>query len=51
MENALELMADGLHLQFLMLPEGEDPDTLVRKEGPDAFRSVLRRYTLLTLSV
>ncbi|BES69788.1 hypothetical protein RE428_08060 [Marinobacter nanhaiticus D15-8W] len=38
MENALELMADGLHLQFLMLPQGEDPDTLVRKEGPDAFR-------------
>ncbi|MFP3976289.1 DNA primase [Marinobacter sp. KMM 10035] len=38
MENALELMADGLHLQFLMLPEGEDPDTLVRKEGPDAFQ-------------
>ncbi|WP_148861547.1 DNA primase [Marinobacter fonticola] len=38
MENALELMADGLHLQFLMLPEGEDPDTLVRKEGADAFR-------------
>lgn len=38
MENALELMADGLHLQFLMMPEGEDPDTLVRKEGADAFR-------------
>lgn len=38
MDNALELMADGLHLQFLMLPEGEDPDTLVRKEGADAFR-------------
>lgn len=38
MENALELMADGLHLQFLMLPDGEDPDTLVRKEGADAFR-------------
>src|SRR5690554_6604763 len=38
MENALELMADGLHLQFLMLPEGEDPDTLIRKEGPDAFQ-------------
>ena len=37
MENALELMADGMHLQFLMLPEGEDPDTLVRKEGPEAF--------------
>ncbi|SOB76809.1 DNA primase [Marinobacter sp. LV10R510-11A] len=38
MDNALELMADGLHLQFLMLPEGEDPDTLVRKEGPEAFQ-------------
>lgn len=38
MENALELMADGLHLQFLMLPQGEDPDTLVRKEGAEAFQ-------------
>ncbi|MGO1462867.1 MAG: DNA primase [Marinobacter sp.] len=38
LDNALELMADGLHLQFLMLPEGEDPDTLVRKEGSEAFR-------------
>lgn len=38
MANALELMADGLHLQFLMLPEGEDPDTLVRKEGSEAFQ-------------
>jgi DNA primase len=37
MENALELMEDGMHLQFLMLPEGEDPDTLVRKEGQEAF--------------
>ena len=39
MENALELMADGLHLQFLIMPQGEDPDTLVRKEGADAFRT------------
>ncbi|MDN6318829.1 MAG: DNA primase [Marinobacter sp.] len=38
LDNALELMADGLHLQFLMLPEGEDPDTLVRKEGSEAFQ-------------
>lgn len=37
MENALELLEDGIHLQFLMLPEGEDPDTLVRKEGAEAF--------------
>lgn len=37
MENALELLVDGLHLQFLMLPDGEDPDSLIRKEGQDAF--------------
>lgn len=45
MENALELMADGLHLQFLMLPQGEDPDTLVRKEGADAFQKRIEGAT------
>ncbi|MDO3721787.1 DNA primase [Marinobacter sp. chi1] len=45
MENALELMADGLHLQFLMLPEGEDPDTLVRKEGREAFEERVQGAT------
>ncbi|WP_165857498.1 DNA primase [Marinobacter sp. JSM 1782161] len=48
MDNALELMADGLHLQFLMLPEGEDPDTLVRKEGADAFRKRIEGATPLS---
>lgn len=48
MENALELMADGLHLQFLMLPEGEDPDTLVRKEGPAAFQKRIDGATPLS---
>lgn len=48
MENALELMADGLHLQFLMLPEGEDPDTLVRKEGPEAFQQRIDSATPLS---
>jgi DNA primase len=37
MENALELLVDGIHLQFLMLPDQEDPDTLIRKEGAEAF--------------
>jgi|GEM_PF-177739 len=37
LDNALELLGDGLHLQFLMLPQGEDPDTLIRKEGEAAF--------------
>jgi DNA primase len=48
MENALELMADGLHLQFLMLPDGEDPDTLVRKEGAEAFEKRVASATPLS---
>ncbi|MBW4935568.1 DNA primase [Marinobacter sp. F4206] len=48
MDNALELMADGMHLQFLMLPQGEDPDTLVRKEGPDAFQQRIDGATPLS---
>jgi len=37
MHNCLPLIQDGIQLQFLLLPEGEDPDTLVRKEGKIAF--------------
>src|SRR5690554_1873402 len=48
MENALELMADGMHLQFLILPEGEDPDTLVRKEGQVAFQKRIDSATPLS---
>lgn len=33
LENALPVMQDGRQLSFLFLPEGEDPDSLVRKEG------------------
>ena len=48
LENALELLGDGMHLQFLMLPDGEDPDTLVRKEGADAFRERIDSATPLS---
>jgi DNA primase len=34
---ALPVMEDGRQIRFLFLPEGEDPDTLVRKEGAEAF--------------
>src|SRR5882724_4209555 len=37
LENALPEAEDGRQIRFLFLPEGEDPDTLVRKEGKDAF--------------
>ncbi|NWO08479.1 MAG: DNA primase [Alteromonadaceae bacterium] len=48
MDNALELMEDGLHLQFLMLPDGEDPDTLVRQEGAEAFEKRIAGATPLS---
>ncbi|TWH27105.1 MULTISPECIES: DNA primase [unclassified Aminobacter] len=38
---ALPLIEPGKTLRFALLPEGQDPDDLVRSGGPDAFRSVL----------
>jgi DNA primase len=38
LQTALPLLRDGRQARFLFLPEGEDPDTLVRTEGADAFR-------------
>ena len=37
LDNVLPLMVDGRHARFLFLPQGEDPDTLVRKEGAGLF--------------
>ena len=34
MEAALPMMEDGRGVKFLFLPEGEDPDTVVRNKGP-----------------
>ncbi|MCL5669423.1 MAG: toprim domain-containing protein, partial [Gammaproteobacteria bacterium] len=39
LEAALPLMHEGRQARFLFLPEGEDPDTLVRKEGQAAFEA------------
>jgi DNA primase len=41
LENSLEQLADGKQLSFLFLPQGEDPDTYVRKLGKDAFEKLL----------
>ncbi len=38
LENALPVMRDGREARFLFLPEGEDPDSLVRNIGAEAFR-------------
>jgi len=39
LETALPYMSDGRQLRFMFLPDGEDPDTLVRKEGKAAFEA------------
>jgi DNA primase len=38
LEATLPNLQDGRRARFLFLPEGEDPDSLVRKEGTEAFR-------------
>jgi DNA primase len=42
LENALPAMREGRQLYFMFLPEGEDPDSLVRQEGAELFE---RRIT------
>ncbi len=39
LEATLPSLQDGRRARFLFLPDGEDPDTLVRSEGTDAFRA------------
>ncbi len=38
---ALPLLREGIHISFLFLPEKEDPDSLVRKIGSEAFSRLL----------
>lgn len=42
LETVLPLMIDGRQVRFLFLPEGEDPDSLVRAEGAEAFTARLK---------
>ncbi|WJV54493.1 DNA primase [Prodigiosinella aquatilis] len=49
LETALPYLNDGRQLRFMFLPDGEDPDTLVRQEGKDAFE--LRIEQAMPLSV
>ena len=47
-ESVLPRMKDGRQAFFLFLPEGEDPDSLVRTEGRDGFEARLRDATPLS---
>ena len=46
LQNALPEAVEGRELRFLFLPEGEDPDTLVGKEGREAFERRLSTEAL-----
>ncbi len=48
MESVLPRMKDGRQAFFLFLPDGEDPDTLVRSEGHAGFDLRLRDATPLS---
>ena len=48
MESVLPRMRDGRQAFFLFLPDGEDPDSLVRGEGRDGFDARLRAATPLS---
>lgn len=47
LEVTLPFLRDGRQVGFLFLPEGEDPDTLVRQEGQTAFERRLAQATPL----
>lgn len=41
LEAALPAMTDGREARFLFLPEGDDPDSLVQREGAEGFRRLV----------
>lgn len=47
-ESVLPRMRDGRQAHFLFLPDGEDPDSLVRKEGQGGFEERLKAATPLS---
>jgi DNA primase len=48
LENALPYLKDGYIMKFLFLPDGEDPDTMVRKVGKEQFEDQLTQAVPLS---
>lgn len=44
-ENALPALSSGKTVRFLFLPDGHDPDSLVREEGPEGFETRMAAAT------
>lgn len=47
LESVLPYMEDGRQAKFVFLPEGEDPDSLVRKVGQNKFKSFIEKSATL----
>jgi DNA primase len=48
LNTALPLMRDGREVRFLFLPEGDDPDTLIRREGREGFEQRVQQASPLS---
>ena len=48
LETTLPLATGRHQIRFLFLPEGDDPDTLVRKEGKESFEQRIQRASPLS---
>ncbi|MDD9893444.1 MAG: toprim domain-containing protein, partial [Gammaproteobacteria bacterium] len=48
MDVCLGAMKDGRQVKFLFLPDGEDPDTLVRQKGQEEFEAAVNQATPLS---
>ncbi len=48
LQNALPLMQEGRQARFMFLPDGEDPDTLIRKEGQAGFEARIENSVALS---
>jgi DNA primase len=48
LEIALPLLQEGRQIRFIFLPQGNDPDNLVRREGAQGFNNHLARATPLS---
>ncbi len=55
-ENALPILGGNFELKFMFLPQGEDPDSVVREQGAEGFQALvgqaqsLSEFFLATLS-
>ena len=48
LEGSLEVLAEPKSIAFVFLPEGDDPDSLVRQKGAEAFRALTAQATPLS---